>query len=146
MSNVIYAEFCGQPTQVRIAFWSLQSLTASIHDSNPGDFGYPYKVEAVFHIDAKEYASIKRKGALGQLFGIDLSNDIYRLNNNIPASNPSVDNSKPARHGIKVLRLTYYFRDHERAAKLGFEQFKFKNGQIVPKYGQRIDLLARGAK
>lgn len=146
MSNVIYAEFCGKPVTLKIKPWLLTSLIGLIHDSNPGELGYPYKIEAEFVIDAKEFASIKRKNELGRLFGVDLSNEIYAINSNIPAHNPTVNYSKPARNNRKLLKLTYFLRDHERAAALGFEQHRFKNGYVSAKYGQRIDLLSRGVK
>lgn len=144
--NTIYAEFNGEPVRVIVKPYSCVSIDAKIHDMSYG--GYPYKVEAEFIIDPKEFAKIKRHNQLGQLFGIDLSNEVYRLTNGkIPASNPSVDYSKPARKGIKTLKLTYFFRDHDTAEALGFEVIRLKSGEVMTKRAwQTINLLKRGAK
>jgi len=67
-------------------------------------------VECKVTIDAKEWAKVRNAGQLGMLYGVDISNAIYKLAG-VKASNPTVDDSAKARNGIKLIALTYVDRE-----------------------------------
>lgn len=48
-----------------------------------------------------------KKSDKGTLYGIDISNAVYRLNDRVYAYNPSVDDTRIVRNGRKYLTLTY---------------------------------------
>ena len=56
--------------------------------------------------DAKEFNKIKAKGDLGQLYGIDISNEVYRTRG-VTACNPTVDSHGRVRNGYKWVTLIY---------------------------------------
>lgn len=58
-------------------------------------------------INAKDWAKAKKNGHLGQLYGVDISNQLHR-EYGIPAYNPTVDDKARAVKGIKTISLTYY--------------------------------------
>jgi hypothetical protein len=63
-------------------------------------------VKVTVTMDAKEFNKAKKQG-LGQLFGIDISNHVFR-EYGIKAYNPSVDGIKSrAVQGVKTLQLYY---------------------------------------
>ncbi|CAM6004839.1 unnamed protein product [Sphagnum balticum] len=57
-------------------------------------------------MDAKAWLECKAKGQLGSLYGVDISNAVYRLSG-VKASCPIVSDRDRAKNGIKVLELTY---------------------------------------
>lgn len=57
-------------------------------------------------LDAKEWAKMRSKGQLGQLYGIDVSNAAYRQYG-VKAHNPTVSDKARARGGIKWIDLYY---------------------------------------
>lgn len=63
-------------------------------------------VQVTVSIPAKEWHTIKRRGALGALYGIDISNAAYRLHG-IKAYQPGVNDRVRASNGIKTITLTY---------------------------------------
>ena len=56
-------------------------------------------------ISSKEWLKARNSGALGQLYGIDISNAAYRQHG-VKASNPTVKDYR-AIGGVKVIDLTY---------------------------------------
>lgn len=116
--------------------WTITALTVAA--SNTG-----YKLEAIVKIavDAKYWSYMKRNRQLGFLYGVDVSNEVYRRSCRlIPAHNPSVDDRKRASAGIKSITLTYYFDSVENAYKLGIECHKTKEG-LIPKFSSYVNLL-----
>jgi hypothetical protein len=55
----------------------------------------------------KVWAAFKKSRQLGQLYGIDISNSIYAMDRTVYAYNPTVDDRRNAKHGIKTISLTY---------------------------------------
>lgn len=97
----------------------ITSIAACSHDSSYG--GYPFKVEVTVRMCSKEWAKARAKNQLGQLYGIDISNAVFAFNRNIDASNPTVNDTKRASKGEKLITLTYYMRDLDKAEKLGLK-------------------------
>ncbi len=58
-------------------------------------------------IDAKRWHDLKKRGQLGMLYGVDVSNAVYRHDPRIYATNPTVDDSRRAKNGFKMIQLTY---------------------------------------
>ena len=108
--------------------FSVQSITAS------GIYAHfaKFSIEVVVKMPAKEWAKHKKKGHLGQLYGIDFGNFIYAMNRNIPAHNPTVDHSFRAKKGVKTIFLTYYLNDMAKAEALGLKFKLLKNGEVLP--------------
>ena len=73
------------------------SVTKSSYDQD--------HVRVYVSMDVKDWNKA-RKQSLGQLYGIDISNEVYR-EHGVAASNPTVDDRRKARNGIKYLTLTY---------------------------------------
>jgi hypothetical protein len=67
-------------------------------------------VECKVTIDAREWTKLAKQGALGHLYGVDISNAIYKLAG-VKALYPTVDATAKARNGIKLLSLTYVDRE-----------------------------------
>lgn len=76
-----------------------------------------FKIEMIYRHDAdlvtvkvtmpaKEWLACKAKGQLGALYGVDISNQVYR-EFGVQASNPIVADDMRAKGGIKVLELSY---------------------------------------
>src|SRR5580698_8556167 len=70
------------------------------------EYGLSYTSVTV-KMPIKVWSAMKRRGQLGTLYGVDISNEVYRTHG-VPAHNPSVDDSKRATQGIKTIKLTYY--------------------------------------
>lgn len=102
-----------------------------------------WNVTALVEMDVKAWTKIRNAGHLGQLYGVDISNHIHGLDQNIPAHCPTVDDKGKARKGIKFIRLTYKLNDPERAEKLGLVVQRLKNGSYLGRYGDFVDLLNR---
>lgn len=72
--------------------------------------GYIGELDAVVEIkmDAKEWASCKKKRQLGHLYGVAISNQVYVLvNKKINAYNPTVRDTERASKGVKTIHLRY---------------------------------------
>lgn len=132
----------------------IKSIVGRIHDTSYG--GYPYKIVVQIQIETKEFNKLcpvmrksqttmfgrnSAKRDLGNLV-LDVNNALHSINNTIPAHNPSIDSQGHgrAKNGIKTMEFVYFFNDHVKAEKLGFELMKFKNGEIVPKYYQTVQI------
>ena len=57
-------------------------------------------------IPAKVWQTAKRKGDLGALYGVDISNFVYHACG-VAAYYPTVDDSQRAMDGLKFIELTY---------------------------------------
>lgn len=57
-------------------------------------------------IDAKAWRSAKAKGHLGQLYGVDISNAVYRAFS-VKAYQPTVSDRQRAVKGVKTVSLWY---------------------------------------
>lgn len=66
-----------------------------------------YMARVVVYIDARKWNTMKKKGQLGQLYGVDISNEVHRLNKQIRAWNPAVNDRARASKGIKRIELQY---------------------------------------
>lgn len=116
---------------------------ATVAASNTG-----YKVECIVKVEmpADEWKITQRMGHLGALYGVDISNEVYRISNRlVPAHNPMVDDSKRAKNGIKYITLTYHYDDVESAHRLGLECHKTTAG-LEPKWSSYVNLLDRKLK
>lgn len=112
----------------------IQMIVVRSHDSSYG--GYPYVCEVIVQCDAKEWNKLKKANDLGSLYGVDISNEVYRITDElVPAWNPSVCDRDRAKAGVKTIRLSYYFRDHNAAEKLGLEVKRMKNGECFASFG-----------
>lgn len=112
----------------------IQTIVVRSHDTSYG--GFPWVCEVVVKLDSKAWTKLRTKGQLGQLYGVDISNEVYKLTNQlVPAYNPTVSDRDRAKNGIKTIRLSYYFKDHDAAEALGCEVKRFKSGDIVPAFG-----------
>lgn len=121
------------------AQFQIKAIHGSTHDSSFG--GYPWRIDVCVTIDVKAWNKIKKAQALGQLYGIDISNAVYAINQKIPAVHPSVDDSARAKAGVKTIRLTYFLRDPARAQALGF---KLIAGQYS-KFADHVSILSTDA-
>jgi hypothetical protein len=63
-------------------------------------------VKVCVRMDAKEWHKIARKGDKGQLYGIDISNQVFR-DYGVKAWNPAVNDRARARGGLKFIELFY---------------------------------------
>ena len=64
-------------------------------------------VEVLVTMEAKLWGKYKRSGWLGSLYGIDISNAVYKLEG-IKAICPSVGDRDRAINGYKTISLCYY--------------------------------------
>jgi hypothetical protein len=99
--------------------------------------GYPWEVNVVVRMPVKEWAKLKKKGQLGQLYGIDISNALYAMNQNIPAHCPTVSDRDRAKNGIKTIRLSYRLTDPKRAEGLGLTLVK-RRSEVFAKLGDSV--------
>ncbi len=114
------------------------NITAMLHDSSYG--GYPWKTMVRIEIDSKWWARIRKANGLGMLYGVDISNAVGRINSNIRAYQPTVDDQSRARKGIKTITLTYFSQDYEAARKIGFN-VKICGGEpAILDYGKQIEI------
>lgn len=97
---------------------------------------YQWEVVAQIEMDSTKFNTMKRKGHLGQLFGIDISNMLYDFCPLIPAHNPIVDHQRRASKGIKTIQLNYALGNPEVARQLGCESIGNR-----AKYGTYVNLL-----
>lgn len=65
------------------------------------------QVKVRVRMDAKAWLKARRAGALGQLYGVDISNAAYRQCG-VKAYNPTVSDRERAQGGIKWLELYYH--------------------------------------
>ncbi len=63
-------------------------------------------VKVCVEMDAGEWTKAKRDNALGQLYGIDISNEVYHLTG-VKAYEPSVNDRNRSKDGIKLIELYY---------------------------------------
>lgn len=121
-----------------IMSFKIKNIIGNVHDTSYG--GYPYKITVMIEVDNAYFK--KLKGDLGPLV-LDVNNAAYRIDNSIPAHNPSIDSRghRRAVKGIKTMEFCYFMRDHARAEKLGFELLKLRSGEIIPKYGQYVSIF-----
>lgn len=118
----------------------IKSIYAKKHDGYGCDFA---EVVVTIVTPNDLFKKLQKKSQLGSLF-LDVSNEVYSLNKNIPAYNPTVSGiNDRASKGIKTLRLSYTVRKLEQAKALGIECFEFKNGDWSVKYGTFVDLTNR---
>lgn len=113
--------------------FKITRIVARGHDSSYS--GYPFKVEVVVKMDSKLWTSIRNKKSLGALYGIDISNAVYALNQSIPASNPTVKDTERAKNGLKTIYLTYYGSSFDKAEKLGLEVKRLRSGECFMGFG-----------
>lgn len=122
----------------------IKSIVLSVHDTSYG--GYPYVATVNVEVDAKYWSALKKKNQLGMLYGVDISNEVYRLSSQlIPAHNPMVDHNRNAKNGIKTISLQYHFKDHDKAEKLGMKVLRMKNGECLPSYNCRVEVYSAAA-
>lgn len=100
-----------------------------------------WEVSVSRRIAAKAWAQLKKRGALGLLYGVDVSNAVYRLNSGIPARCPTVDDSARASKGFKTIRLIYRSEDLKGAAQVGLAVKTMRNGEQFLDYGTYVSLL-----
>ena len=128
--------------------FTIKTIIASTHDSSFG--GYPFKVSVNIEIDQKVWAKYKKQSNLGQLYGIDIGNAVYAINNNIPALNPSVDDRKRSSNGVKIINLTYYMANNERTAisakELGLKVNVDKSGHVFGGFSDYVKIYEHKAK
>lgn len=103
---------------------------------------YNPEVTVKVEMPVKEWNKHRSKGWLGQLYGIDISNAVYAINNNIPASNPTVDDRRRASEGVKTITLIYRIREDQmdKAEALGFSTVKLKGGWFIRRETRYIEL------
>lgn len=70
------------------------------------EYGMSYTQVRVI-MQAKTWLRAKRKGQLGMLYGVDISNFLYR-EHGVAAYNPTVSDRARSSNGIKTLTLNYY--------------------------------------
>lgn len=63
-------------------------------------------VRVSIQCDAKAWSKLRDAGDLGSLYGIDVSNEVYKTYG-IKAYNPSVSHNDRARRGVKSIDLFY---------------------------------------
>ena len=83
-------------------------LTFKVLDvlSREDEYGHTF-TQARVAMPVKDWAKAKRLGQLGMLYGVDISNTLYR-EHNVQAYNPTVDDRQRASQGVKIIRLVYY--------------------------------------
>lgn len=89
--------------------------------------GYSNEMDAkvTVSIDSKLWAKIKKQKQLGQLYGIDISNAVYKLmNGSISAIRPSVDDKSRASNGVKSITLNYSMNQYQ-IKSLGINQLDY---------------------
>lgn len=120
--------------------FSIKSIIAKTHDQSFG--GQKWRVEIEISIDAKLWRKYKDRKNLGMLYGVDISNAVYRINHNIPASCPTVDDRRRAANGVKTIKLTYFLNDAAMAENLGLKT-RITKTSFEPVYGDFVDVLAK---
>ena len=119
--------------------WSIVSITASASSS----MGYKIQYDVYVEVNSEYWKQFSKKQKLGQLYGIDISNAVYQITDEVvPAYNPYVHDRARSKNGLKQIRLTYYSNDVSRAIKAGIEFHKGINSN-EPKYGSFKVLWSR---
>lgn len=122
-------------------YFEITRMRAQTHDSSFG--GYPWKAVITVDIPADIWKRFKKHGHLGSLY-LDFSNTVYQANPNVHAWNPTVDDGKNAKKGIKTITLTYYSQDFGRAEKVGLKVTRLKNGEAFLGFGTQSDIQPVG--
>lgn len=80
-----------------------------IEDSNTA---FNKQATVIAKMPIKEWQKIRKKSQLGMLYGVDISNEVYRKSDRkIKAYNPVVEDRTKAKAGIKTIELTYYWNE-----------------------------------
>jgi len=119
-------------------YFKIILINGRVHDTSYG--GYPWRIDVVVELNVKDWQLYRKKKMLGQMYGVDFSNAVYHINNNIPASCPMVDDRKRAKNGIKTINLTYFLRDADRAENLGFEVYRHPSGETSPGFADYVSI------
>lgn len=145
--------------------FKIKSMSGQIHDNGAATGCLPYKIIVMVEMNVKVYNKMcpivrrsrpdyfgksKARRDLGTLV-VNVNNAVYDLSNKlVPAHYPNIDykGERKAKAGIKTLEFVYFMgkSDWQAAETLGFEHFKFKNGDVSVKCGQYINLLEKFAK
>ena len=64
------------------------------------------RVKVSVQVDSKYWTKLKNKGDLGSLYGVDISNEVFRTYG-VQAYNPTVSANKRCRMGFKWIQLYY---------------------------------------
>ena len=73
---------------------------------------YNKQATCILKIPASVWRKYRAEGNLGFLYGVDVSNYVYRTSNfKIKAYNPVVSDRARAKNGIKTIELTYYWNE-----------------------------------
>jgi hypothetical protein len=113
----------------------VESVSAKTHDTSYG--GYKWVVTVKINMPVTVWQKYKKAKNLGQLYGLEISNFVYSLNNNIPTSNPTVTDTVRAKNGIKAIELRYYLNDPIKAERLGL-QVKQAGGEVYASYNDYV--------
>lgn len=69
------------------------------------------------NVDSKYWAKLKSKSNLGQLYGVDISNEVYRIvNKSFNTYCPSVSDDARASKGVKKIILSYTMTEAQAKA------------------------------
>ena len=98
--------------------------------SAQGKWHHGAEVSVIVHVEAARWHKLAKQGNLGQLYGVDISNAVYRFNSSIPASMPTVDDRSRAKRGFKRITLTYHVMDPNQARALGLQVRMLKSGAM----------------
>jgi hypothetical protein len=125
--------------------FSIESITArSSNYLGAGD--HLWNVDVLIRIPVKVWNAYRKQKDLGYLYGVAVSNAVYRLNQNIPASHPIVNDNARASKGWKNIKLSYVLSDPNAAEKLGLKVLRCKNGSFSNAYGDRVVILDKAIK
>lgn len=102
-----------------------------------------FEINVTITIDAKTWSKLAKQQRLGELYGVDVGNAVYRINSNIRAYNPMVNDRARASKGLKTITLMYTDTNLDAAEALGLEVKRYKNGQGFLAYSTRSYLLEK---
>lgn len=115
-----------------MSYFTIQNISVSHHDSGFG--GYRWKLEVRVDVDKTEWHALKKKNQLGQLYGIDVGNALFRSGYDKHGySVPQIDDKPRCKGNIKSIGYTVLFNSDEAAEAYGikFKDFSYDlgNGQ-----------------
>lgn len=116
----------------------IQSITACSSNYLGDSAAWLVTVRVI--VEAKAWTKLRDKRDLGQLYGVDISNAVYRINKAIPASCPVVNDSARASKGFKSITLEYRLTNADHAESLGLKVHRYKNGSVGNAYADRVSI------
>ena len=110
-------------------YFTIQRIAVTQHDSSFG--GYRWKLIVNVDVDKTQWHALKKKNQLGQLYGVDISNALFRSGYDKHGySVPQIDDKRRCKGNIKSVVYTVFFNSDDAAESYGikFKDYSYPQG------------------